>query len=234
MTNKATLKFRRTSDFGDLESFRENPHTGIDYAMPEGTGVETVTDGIIENVVDYGDFGLGKAVVVKMEDGATAIYGHLSEFKVKVGEIVKQGEVIGLSGNTGRSTGPHLHFAVKEDGQFVNPIEFEPNIQAMGDYGIGAKLLDKYNSFADRVIGAQVDYTQENLAALFKPVGGWIKDGFIYLLDLLNYHSPGIIALGLVICGGGMMLGSITGHAQNWTSKMFIVLWGGIIWRVLI
>jgi murein DD-endopeptidase MepM/ murein hydrolase activator NlpD len=112
-----------TSPFG----IREDPlnpgskefHTGIDFGIPEGTPVKAAADGVVVLAGEYG--GYGKAVVIRHADGLSTIYGHLSEIKTEERKEVKQGDVIGLSGNTGRSTAPHLHFEIRENGQPVDP-----------------------------------------------------------------------------------------------------------------
>jgi murein DD-endopeptidase MepM/ murein hydrolase activator NlpD len=112
-----------TSPFGMRED-PKNPgskefHTGTDFGVPSGTPIKAVADGVVALAEEYG--GYGKAVIIRHADGLSTIYGHLSEIKVSEGKEVKQGDVIGLSGNTGRSTGPHLHFEIRENGQPVDP-----------------------------------------------------------------------------------------------------------------
>uniref|UniRef100_E6PMK7 Putative Peptidase M23B n=1 Tax=mine drainage metagenome TaxID=410659 RepID=E6PMK7_9ZZZZ len=114
---------RITSGWG----WRTNPvlhfhefHKGIDLAIPVGTPVKTIADG---RVVYAGwGTGYGKYVKVVHPDGFATIYSHLSKFEVHVGEPVKQGEVVALSGNTGWSTGPHLYFQFFVNGTPVNPL----------------------------------------------------------------------------------------------------------------
>lgn len=117
------MKFVITSPFQAHESFRSSPHTGIDIRMEEGTPLSAIQDGIIK-IMDYGDANAGKTIFLEMEDGTTAIYGHLSEFIVNSGDKVQAGDLIGYSGNTGFSTGEHLHFAIKEGGTFVDPSNY--------------------------------------------------------------------------------------------------------------
>jgi murein DD-endopeptidase MepM/ murein hydrolase activator NlpD len=114
---------RITSGWG----WRENPvmhfhefHKGIDLAVPIGTPVKTIADGRVV----YAGWGTGYGKYVKVEHpgGFATIYSHLSAFKVHVGEQVKQGEVVALSGNTGWSTGPHLYFQFFVHGTPVNPL----------------------------------------------------------------------------------------------------------------
>lgn len=85
-------------------------HTGIDYACPVGTPVLAVANGVIDNVLTDKSYG---NVVVLQVDMYKIWYCHLSEPKVKIGDVVKVGQTLGLSGNTGNSTGPHLHLETR-------------------------------------------------------------------------------------------------------------------------
>ncbi|CAM3734520.1 hypothetical protein GCM10009865_14350 [Aeromicrobium ponti] len=111
---------RITSKFGEVSSIHKTPHTGIDIGLNEGTPLRSVYDGVIKQVYD-GSTNIGKGVKIQFKDGTEGIYGHLSEVKVKAGEMVQDGQIIGLSGNTGRSTGEHLHFALKKNGEYIDP-----------------------------------------------------------------------------------------------------------------
>ena len=94
-----------------------NPyHTGVDYGVAENTQVFAVKDGVVVSAKDAGDKGFGKSIAIKHGDGYTSLYAHLNAHGVKAGDTVKAGQVIGLSGNTGHSSGPHLHFEVRENG----------------------------------------------------------------------------------------------------------------------
>lgn len=94
-------------------------HAGVDFAAPTGTPVMAMADA---KVVFAGVKGAnGKLIVLKHARGLTSLYAHLSRIKVKRGQTVKQKQVIGAVGTTGRSTGPHLHFGVKKHGRYVNP-----------------------------------------------------------------------------------------------------------------
>lgn len=97
-------------------------HKGIDWATPVGTAVTASCSG---TVVRAGwASGYGYVVYINHEDGRQTRYGHLSKVLVKVGQRVSQGEKIALSGNTGRSTGPHLHFEILINGTAVNPLQY--------------------------------------------------------------------------------------------------------------
>ncbi len=101
---------------------RYQHHAGIDFRAATGTSVYASKGGRIIFAGRKG--GYGKIVVIEHEDNFTTWYGHLSRIRVKVGQIVSQGKVIGLSGNTGISTGPHLHFEIRYKGRSENPTKY--------------------------------------------------------------------------------------------------------------
>jgi murein DD-endopeptidase MepM/ murein hydrolase activator NlpD len=87
-------------------------HTGVDFAVPTGTPVLAVADGKIENA-NWGK-SYGSQVVMKCA-GGWVIYAHLNKVRVKPGQMVKKGDIVGESGNTGNSSGPHLHFEMRDN-----------------------------------------------------------------------------------------------------------------------
>ncbi|MCK4607826.1 MAG: M23 family metallopeptidase [candidate division Zixibacteria bacterium] len=97
-------------------------HRGIDIANRRGTQIIAAADGKVVRASSTG--GLGKMVVINHGYGLESRYAHLSQYKVKVGQRVKRGEVVGLMGSTGYSTGPHLHYEVRRNGKAVNPIKY--------------------------------------------------------------------------------------------------------------
>jgi murein DD-endopeptidase MepM/ murein hydrolase activator NlpD len=94
-------------------------HQGLDYRVPAATPVSAVNAGtvILARLLYFE----GNCVVIDHGQGLLTLYLHLSEFKVKEGDVVKRGQLIGLSGATGRATGPHLHIAVRWQGTYLNP-----------------------------------------------------------------------------------------------------------------
>lgn len=115
---------RITSYFGyrniDVEG-ASTYHKGVDIGAPIGTPVFTVADGTVTTVSN--SFGTGgKAVVVNHENGAVSWYLHLNDFAVNVGDEVKQGDVVGFVGNTGVSSGPHLHFEFRVNNVPIDPL----------------------------------------------------------------------------------------------------------------
>lgn len=115
---------RITSPFGDrihpVTGVR-TPHRGVDLGVPRGTNVFTPASGTVTNV--WTDSNCGRGIVITHANGYATTYCHLEEQLVKPGEIVTAGCLIGRSGNTGRSTGPHLHYGIKQNGTYINPIK---------------------------------------------------------------------------------------------------------------
>jgi murein DD-endopeptidase MepM/ murein hydrolase activator NlpD len=114
-----------TSGFGsrsDPLTHGHGNHQGVDIAAAPGQPVRASADGIVMRAGNLG--GLGNAIFVAHGYGITTRYGHLSKVEVRPGQRVKRGDVIGRVGNTGRSTGYHLHYEVRQDGEPVNPLVY--------------------------------------------------------------------------------------------------------------
>jgi murein DD-endopeptidase MepM/ murein hydrolase activator NlpD len=97
-------------------------HSGLDISAPYGTEVRASADGVVMDVGIHS--GLGRAITVDHGFGIETVYGHLSGFATEPGRRVKRGELIGYVGESGRATGPHLHFEVHVYGTPVNPFKF--------------------------------------------------------------------------------------------------------------
>jgi len=108
----------RTDPFSGVPSF----HDGLDIPAPMGTPVLAIRDGTVifasEDISGYGHL-----IRIQHDDGTESFYGHQSEILVEVGDLVRQGEVIGLVGTTGKSTGPHLHLGAKQNGVSEDPMQ---------------------------------------------------------------------------------------------------------------
>jgi murein DD-endopeptidase MepM/ murein hydrolase activator NlpD len=115
-----------TSGYG----YRRNPftgrgvefHSGIDFRGRLGDSVKTTGSGVVVFAGYNG--GYGKCVVIEHEKNLQTMYGHLSKISVKEGEQVNSGQLIGLIGNTGRSTGPHVHYEIIVNGKGINPEKY--------------------------------------------------------------------------------------------------------------
>jgi murein DD-endopeptidase MepM/ murein hydrolase activator NlpD len=137
-----TLSLRQTSidhlpsirpvDVGWLSSgygYRKDPftgksrfHRGLDFSVPVGTPVRAVADGVILQLKH--ERGMGKMIRIDHGQHLKTTFAHLSDWTVKIGQRVVRGEIIGHSGNTGRSTAPHLHYEVSVGGRHVNPLPY--------------------------------------------------------------------------------------------------------------
>lgn len=117
---------KKTSEFGTrkdpFNSRRREFHRGIDIACSIGTEVRASRNGRV--IFTGWKEGYGNLVIVEHEFGYQSYYGHLSRFSVRQGEEVTTNQVIALSGNTGRTTGPHLHFEIRKNGKSINPSTF--------------------------------------------------------------------------------------------------------------
>jgi len=118
---------RISSIFGLRRFFNEQerrPHSGLDIAADEGTPIKATANG---TVIDAGDFFFsGNMIYIDHGQGIISLYAHLSEISVKPGDTVKQGDIIGKVGQTGRVTGPHLHFAVIANQTLIDPVYMLP------------------------------------------------------------------------------------------------------------
>ena len=118
---------RISSIFGLRRFFNEQerkPHSGLDIAADEGTPIKATAGG---TVIDAGDFFFsGNMIYIDHGQGIISLYAHLSEITVKPGDIIEQGQIIGNVGQTGRVTGPHLHFAIFTNRALIDPLFMLP------------------------------------------------------------------------------------------------------------
>ena len=131
--------FRLTSTFG----MREHPvlggermHKGLDLAVPAGTPVLAPADGVVEKASWFSSY--GNFIEIAHGGNMETRYGHLSGYNVVAGQQVHKGDVIGYVGSTGRSTGPHLHYEVRVDGEAVDPTPYMQMGQLAVASGAGA------------------------------------------------------------------------------------------------
>jgi hypothetical protein len=217
------MKFRLSGEYGELSPVRDNiPHHGIDFAMPEGTTLRSISDGVVERVVDFGENNLGKGVMIRNEDGTLSIYGHMDDIDVKQGAEIHAGDALGLSGNTGNSTGPHLHYGMKDaNGEWLDPTPIAEQVAAtQGDVGVGQQILEWYNGISDKIVGAEIEF-------ILRPIGGMLHDAAIALCRMLTEAMPEIGAGITVICAVGIML---TGNVPKWLGRWAVGMGGAIIW----
>lgn len=114
-----------TSRFGTrLDPFLRRPalHTGVDFRAPKGYPVRSTAAGTVV-IAEYNG-GYGKMVEIDHGNGVTTRYGHLSRISVKAGDSIAKGALIGRAGSTGRSTGPHVHYEIRIDGEAIDPMRY--------------------------------------------------------------------------------------------------------------
>ncbi|MDL2216619.1 M23 family metallopeptidase [Desulfovibrio sp. OttesenSCG-928-M14] len=148
---KAPLSFTRISSRFNLRRMHPilktvRPHPAVDYAAPTGTPVKAIGSGVV--TFRGSGKGAGNYITLKHSNGYESMYLHLSAFakNLKKGNKVRQGETIGYVGSTGYSTGPHLDFRMKKNGQFVNP----EKILSPRDESVPKQKLDAFKDKRDR------------------------------------------------------------------------------------
>lgn len=147
---------RITSKYGPR---RRRMHKGIDLKVLKGDTIRAAFNGKVR-IKAFERRGYGYYVVLRHPNGLETIYGHLSKILVEENQIVRAGETIGLGGNTGRSTGSHLHFETRFLGQAINPaeiIDFENGVPHQDTYvfhnvKINGRRSNIYTSSSDRLV----------------------------------------------------------------------------------
>lgn len=142
---------RLTSGFG----YRIDPlyktvkfHPGLDFTAPQGSPIYATADGVVRTAGNLGN-GYGNHVIISHGYSYSTLYGHMYRIKAKSGQRVKRGEVIGYVGNTGKSTGPHLHYEVIKGRKHLNPIYFFYNDLTAAQYQEILKIAASRNQSSD-------------------------------------------------------------------------------------
>lgn len=133
-------------------------HKGIDYAAPTGTPIRTVGDGVVEFAGTQR--GYGNVIEIKHRDGKSTLFAHLSRMDVTKGQRVEQGDIIGAVGSTGFSTGPHLHFEFRVDGEHRDPLSLVAEGGGAAPLTTASKLVFDKTSVAMRGLLAQAATVQ--------------------------------------------------------------------------
>ncbi len=139
---------RQVKVFSKFGWRRRRNHMGTDLPLPVGTPVYAAFDGVVR--VSMYNRGYGNVVIVRHASGLETTYAHLSARKVEPGDIVSAGDVIGLGGSTGRSTGPHLHFETRYEGNAFDPewlIDFETGTLRHGYFTLRRKYLSPMSKY---------------------------------------------------------------------------------------
>lgn len=134
----------RTDPFTKVRKF----HAGMDFSAKTGTPIFATGDGVVQRA-DNTASGYGNHIVISHGFGYETLYGHLSKYKVRAGQRVKRGDIIGYVGSTGRSEAPHLHYEVHKGGEVVNPLNFYYGNISAKEYVLIAKLANQENQSLD-------------------------------------------------------------------------------------
>ncbi|MBD3583366.1 peptidoglycan DD-metalloendopeptidase family protein [Flavobacterium selenitireducens] len=134
----------RTDPFTKVRKF----HAGMDFSAKSGTPIFATGDGVVQRA-DNTASGYGNHIVIRHGYGYETLYGHLSKYKVRAGQRVKRGDIIGFVGSTGRSEAPHLHYEVHKNGEVVNPLNFYYGNISAAEYVQIAKAANQENQSLD-------------------------------------------------------------------------------------
>ncbi|WP_296149759.1 M23 family metallopeptidase [uncultured Flavobacterium sp.] len=134
----------RSDPFTKIRKF----HAGMDFSAKTGTPIYATGDGIVDRA-DNTASGYGNHIVIRHGFGYETLYGHLSKYKVRAGQRIKRGDVIGYVGSTGRSEAPHLHYEVHKNGEVVNPLNFYYGNISAAEYAAISKLANQENQSLD-------------------------------------------------------------------------------------
>lgn len=187
--------YRQTGGFG--ESRPGHRHGGIDYAAPVGTPVFATQSGVVDFAAAAGAF--GNLIKLMHGAGTETLYGHLSRFAVSDKQAVEKGQLIGYSGSTGRSTGPHLHYEVRVNGKAVDPTKGQFPIDPVKVAEAASKAADQLQDFGDRASESiariserfdeqprlidQVAQSTRQLDAIIKDLGDRKPPGFQQMVE---------------------------------------------------
>jgi murein DD-endopeptidase MepM/ murein hydrolase activator NlpD len=149
------VDFHDLRRIGSLFGYRTDPfykvtkfHEGIDFTAAVGSPIYATGDGVVSEA-EYNSGGYGNKIIINHGYSYETVYAHLSRIKVKIGQRVKRGEIIGLMGNTGKSTAPHLHYEVHKAGVPMNPIYFFFNDITPAEYQAMIEMSSKPSQTLD-------------------------------------------------------------------------------------
>lgn len=186
---------------------RRRMHYGLDVKVFIGDTIRAAFDGKVRVVKNQGRRGYGKYIVIRHDNGLETVYGHLSKSLVDVNDIVRAGDPIALGGNTGRSTGSHLHFETRFLGQAINPadiIDFENSVPHQDTYvfhniKINGRKSNIYTSSSDQMVYHRVK-SGDTLGKIARMYGTTVNE----LCRLNGIKSTSTLRLGQSIrCSAG-------------------------------
>ena len=205
---------RVTSKYGPR---RRRMHRGIDLKVLVGDTIRAAFDGKVR-IKNFERRGYGYYVVVRHPNGLETIYGHLSKILVEENQIVRAGETIGLGGNTGRSTGSHLHFETRFLGQAINPaeiIDFENGVPHQDTYvfrnlKINGRRSNIYTSSSDQMVYHCVK-SGDTLGKIARMYGTSVNE----LCRLNGLKGTSVLRIGQSIRCGGTAVSAKGGKSKS-------------------
>lgn len=215
---------RVTSKYGPR---RRRMHRGIDLKVQTGDTIRSAFDGKVR-IKSYERRGYGYYLVIRHPNGLETVYGHLSKFLVGLNDIVHAGEPIALGGNTGRSTGSHLHFETRFLGQALDPadlIDFENSVPYQDQYvfrnvKINGRKSNIYTSSNNQMVYHRVK-SGDTLGKIARMYGTTVSE----LCRLNGLKSTSILRIGQSIrCSGGVEVPSGTSNAKSKTASKKIAV----------
>ena len=192
-------------------------HRGIDLKVLVGDTIRAAFDGKVR-IKNFERRGYGYYVVVRHPNGLETIYGHLSKILVEENQIVRAGETIGLGGNTGRSTGSHLHFETRFLGQAINPaeiIDFENGVPHQDTYvfrnlKINGRRSNIYTSSSDQMVYHRVK-SGDTLGKIARMYGTSVNE----LCRLNGLKGTSVLRIGQSIRCGGTAVSAKGGKSKS-------------------
>jgi hypothetical protein len=211
-----------TGAYGEPRNYGAGVHTGVDIAVPVGTKVNAAMDGVVSGSYwGSGPLSRGLQIWIDHAGGKRTLYAHLSKSFVKKGQAVSRGETIALSGNTGFSTGPHLHFQLEINGKHTNPNAYA-GIVTGGSGTIPSMSSSGAQNFADLQNAVNLDGSSDSsvvnsfLTTSLQGVAGGTKSSREIITSVLSSASGSLAN----ISGSGSFSGvnlpePISGATQN-------------------
>lgn len=180
-----------TQRFGESAiQYAAGYHTGIDIDVPTGTPLRAPASGVVTNIVNYpAGESYGLMMAMRHNEALSSIFGHLLSTNANVGEVVRQGQVIAATDNTGRSTGPHLHWETLMNGQPMDPLKVLGRF--MGIEGGRTSITNPLEAAKD--YAARVPANIKALIAGHMGEYGWNNDELLYALAVAGIESNGTV-----------------------------------------
>jgi hypothetical protein len=227
MITKTASGFRVTTQFGEVDKLHPSGHTGIDIALPEGSPLYSIGNGVVENIVNYHSENIGKGVFVRLDSGEKVIYGHLSDVpsNIDIGDKVNVGDLIAYSGNTGRSTGGHLHLGLRDSqtNEFIDPIKYSDMAVSNDSRWIPNFIEKPYDKVGNSI--SELNDKLDTFGYWINPIH-WFTEGWAALERLILHPETGAWLIGGTIIGVWLTMAGL-----NIPRKY--IYWGWIVFWIL-